>query len=111
MHFFLSRILFLNIYYSFILDLTREPTTPVSSSEDVISPHLPKQGSPFYAEPADSLMPVQVPKKVVTRSSDISTSHSVSPLHSFKLVNFRVKPDREHNEGTYYCPKLYYSSN
>lgn len=82
--------------YTFFVDPARESTTPCSS-QDIPNPYLPKQGSPFYAEPADSLMPVHLPAN--TKSSEILTNNSISPLQSFRLVNFRVKPDREDNEG------------
>lgn len=85
----------------FFADNSGESTSSVSLSQEISSPHLPKQGSPFYAEPADSLMPPQITRKTCSRFTEtpIPTSNSISPLQSFRLVNFRVKPDRERNEG------------
>lgn len=81
-----------------ILDRSEESTTPISMSQEISSPHPPKQSSPFYAEPADSLMPTPAPRKLM-RPSEIPAGNSISPLQSFRLVNFRVKPDRDTNEG------------
>lgn len=81
-------------------DVPDERTCLISLSPDNITPDLPKGGSPFYAEPADSLIPIQVSNKVITRCSEIPISNSMSSPHSFRLVNFRVKPDREPTEGT-----------
>lgn len=74
-----------------------ESTTPTSLPQNIPNIHFAKQGSPFYAEPADSLMPAQILSKNVTRSSETPTRNC--SLQSFRLVNFRVKPDREHNPG------------
>lgn len=82
-----------------------EATTPVSGPMDLSSPHLPKQGSPFYAEPADSLMPAPPPAlRKVVKKTETPLNISLSPLQSFKLVNFRVKPESpvDGNEGKYY---------
>lgn len=63
------------------------PTVP-----ELPSPHTPKQGSPFYAEPADSLAQgQQVPRRLVNRPAPgipMHHRHSNPPaLHSHKTLN------------------------
>lgn len=83
----------LNIISFLLIDNDIKPSTPGSTTTDEsITPHISKQGSPFYAEPADSLTAVPIPRRIVTRPLETSTQ-------SFKLVNFKLKPYREQNEG------------
>lgn len=60
--------------------------------EDQSSPHTPKQQSPFYAEPADSLAPVQqIPRRIISRVAPgipAHHRHSNPPgLNSMKSIN------------------------